>query len=196
LQPSTDPEIEQFEQFWANISRLVYSRKRRPLQDASQTPVPTTKLKEEVENNLRRLMLNGAKLIPGVKINSEPQHLQRSQTNPLNLEALTNEKLLEINQQQERFGRTASQRRPSPTAAQFQRTDPLSAQYQPSDHVSAQYQKTDYFSGPSRAWTIESESDLHVFDLAPHPRSPTLPSIQNGILYVLLVPLSVLSNKP
>ena len=114
MQPSTDPEIEQFEQFWANISRLVYNRKRKLNQDSWPTTGPTIKLEEEVRNNLRRLLLNGAKLIQGRRLNLEPRDLQSSQTKTtqeLNLEALSNEKLLEINQQQERFGRTASQRR-------------------------------------------------------------------------------------
>ncbi len=149
------------------------------MQDSSQTTVPTTKLKEEVSNNLRRLLLNGAKLIPAARLNPESQDFQSPhKKKDLHLEALSDEELLEINQQQERFGRAASQKRAPPTAAQFR-----------------QFERTDYFSAPSRAWTLESESELLISDPAAPLPSPTLPPIQDGNLYAPFLPLGFLPNK-
>ena len=164
MPPAADPEIEQFEQFWAKIIRLGYRRKRQLLLDPSQTG-PTTELEVEVRNNLRQLMLNNAKLIPGAAFSSEPQGLQSSQIErPLDLEALSNEKLLEINQYQERFGRTASGRRPSPTAAELERTDSFAP------------------TSPGRVYTLPNDDESE----APPP-SPTIPKLQDGTMYVPVI---------
>jgi len=108
-------------------------------------------------------------LIPGAAFLSELQDLQGSKD--LNLEKLSIEKLLEINQQQERFGRTV-----------FERRSPLSAdQLEPQDSFAPTL--------AGRAYTLPNDYEPDV-----PPLSPVIkPKLQEGIMYIPL-PLCLAKN--
>lgn len=168
LQPATDPELEQLEKFWEKITRLVYARKRKSLEPLQSTG-PTDPLEVEVRNILHRLLLNNAKLIPGAAILSEPQDPRGSKD--LNLEKLSIEKLLEINQQQERFGRTAFGRRPPPSANQLEQQDSFAPTL------------------TGRVYTLPNDYESDV-----PPLSPVIkPKLQEGVMYIPL-PICLAKN--
>ncbi|CRG87872.1 putative ribonuclease C609,01 [Talaromyces islandicus] len=91
-------------ELWEKIQRLIYRRKRRPVSESKYSVAPAMDfqgLEKEVQNQVRRLMLNHQPSLPRRSASWTSHH-------PLDLSSLSDEALLERAQQQRRFLLSAS----------------------------------------------------------------------------------------
>lgn len=91
-------------ELWEKIQRLIYRRKRRPVLESGHTVASAMDfqgLEKEVQSQVRRLMLNHHPSLPN-------RTTSRTSSQPLDLNTLSDEALLERAQQQRRFLLSAS----------------------------------------------------------------------------------------
>lgn len=147
-----DPE---FEQLWEKIKRVVYRRKRKLIcepKNNNERVMEVEGLEREVQSEVRQLMLNHQPLMPEPMSNKRSQILDNPQSQQtLDLAALSDTKLLERTQQQERFLLSASGQRPHPRPSQPERMNSFSR------------------SPPTRVWTLPSGNDRHTISENPYP---------------------------